>query len=320
MHRNLTPGLWNKFLGRMLGGALLMAAASVAAAQDSNNLPSYLGPGVASLGAGRRRPARRRASGSAVFWGRFGRGGYQSAALCAGGPRESDPGGHNLYGGGGEGGVYGGGGGGGGATGGGLQGELPPLCKFGHLSGERSALELGPYSGGGAGGEGGSRGVWGFLFDGDQRGGSFRPLRSQCKLHSGVAAVRRANLFPRIIRVCNVFEIGTHFLYLRRVRLLARSKGSGTCQLGQYSFTGSVQHRISKPRLWAQAIVTRISSSRGFTTAQIRTLTRARLPLRSGDFGPFRWRPASLSLKSTVRPILLSIRFSRRFSASRRLR
>ena len=36
----------------MLGGALLVAAAATGAAQDSSNLPSYLGPGVASLGAG----------------------------------------------------------------------------------------------------------------------------------------------------------------------------------------------------------------------------------------------------------------------------
>ena len=52
MHRNLTPGLWNKFLGRMLGGALLVAAASMAAAQDSNVVNSYQGPGVANLGVG----------------------------------------------------------------------------------------------------------------------------------------------------------------------------------------------------------------------------------------------------------------------------
>src|SRR5579871_6203354 len=52
LHRNLTPGLWNKFLGRMLGGALLVAAASTAAAQDSVDLNSYLGPGVVSRGAG----------------------------------------------------------------------------------------------------------------------------------------------------------------------------------------------------------------------------------------------------------------------------
>src|ERR1019366_7700241 len=49
LHRNLTPGLWIKFLGRMLGGALLVAAASTATPQDSN-LPNYMGPGVASLG------------------------------------------------------------------------------------------------------------------------------------------------------------------------------------------------------------------------------------------------------------------------------
>ena len=53
MHRNLTPGVWNKFLGRMLGGALLVAAASTAAAQDNNvDLSSYQGPGVISRGVG----------------------------------------------------------------------------------------------------------------------------------------------------------------------------------------------------------------------------------------------------------------------------
>ena len=35
LHRNLTPGAWIKFLGRMLGATLLVAAASTAVAQDS---------------------------------------------------------------------------------------------------------------------------------------------------------------------------------------------------------------------------------------------------------------------------------------------
>ncbi|HSR09658.1 MAG TPA: hypothetical protein VLM42_21180 [Bryobacteraceae bacterium] len=52
MHRNLTPGLWNKFLGRMLGGALLIAGACMAIAQDTSGLSSYQGPGVVNLGAG----------------------------------------------------------------------------------------------------------------------------------------------------------------------------------------------------------------------------------------------------------------------------
>ncbi len=43
--------MWIKFLGRMLGATLTMAACT-ANAQDSANLPNYLGPGVASLGAG----------------------------------------------------------------------------------------------------------------------------------------------------------------------------------------------------------------------------------------------------------------------------
>jgi hypothetical protein len=43
--------MWIKFLGRMLGGTLLIAAASTAAAQNSA-MPNYMGPGVASLGAG----------------------------------------------------------------------------------------------------------------------------------------------------------------------------------------------------------------------------------------------------------------------------
>lgn len=51
LHRNLTPAFGIKFLGRMLGGTLIIAAACAANAQDSN-LPNYLGPGVASLGAG----------------------------------------------------------------------------------------------------------------------------------------------------------------------------------------------------------------------------------------------------------------------------
>jgi len=44
--------MWIKFLGRMLGGTLMFAAASIAHAQDSNNPPNYLGPGVLSPGAG----------------------------------------------------------------------------------------------------------------------------------------------------------------------------------------------------------------------------------------------------------------------------
>ena len=52
MHRNLTPAVWIKFLGRMLGGTLMVAAASTAAAQDSSNVNSYLGPGVVSRGVG----------------------------------------------------------------------------------------------------------------------------------------------------------------------------------------------------------------------------------------------------------------------------
>jgi hypothetical protein len=52
LHRNLTPTLWIKFLGRMLGGSLLVAAVSTAAAQDSSNVNTYLGPGVVSRGAG----------------------------------------------------------------------------------------------------------------------------------------------------------------------------------------------------------------------------------------------------------------------------
>ncbi len=45
--------MWNKFLGRMLSGALLVAAASTAAGQQDNvDLSTYLGPGVVSSGAG----------------------------------------------------------------------------------------------------------------------------------------------------------------------------------------------------------------------------------------------------------------------------
>jgi len=45
--------MWNKFLGRMLGGALLVAAASTAAGQqDSVDLSTYQGPGIISPGAG----------------------------------------------------------------------------------------------------------------------------------------------------------------------------------------------------------------------------------------------------------------------------
>lgn len=52
LHRILTPSPWIKFLGRVLGGTLMVAAASPVNAQDAGNLPSYQGPGVASLGAG----------------------------------------------------------------------------------------------------------------------------------------------------------------------------------------------------------------------------------------------------------------------------
>ena len=44
--------MWIKFLGRMLGGTVMIVAAATAYAQDNTNLPNYLGPGVASLGAG----------------------------------------------------------------------------------------------------------------------------------------------------------------------------------------------------------------------------------------------------------------------------
>ncbi|MDP8989659.1 MAG: hypothetical protein M3N41_06210 [Acidobacteriota bacterium] len=44
--------MWNTVLGRILGGVLMLAAASTAPAQESTNLGDYLGPGVASRGAG----------------------------------------------------------------------------------------------------------------------------------------------------------------------------------------------------------------------------------------------------------------------------
>jgi len=44
--------MWIKFLGRMLGGTLMIAAASHGNAQDSNSSPNYLGPGVLSPGVG----------------------------------------------------------------------------------------------------------------------------------------------------------------------------------------------------------------------------------------------------------------------------
>ncbi len=44
--------MWNKFLGRMLGGALIIAAASTAAGQESTDLSSYQGPGILSRGIG----------------------------------------------------------------------------------------------------------------------------------------------------------------------------------------------------------------------------------------------------------------------------
>ena len=47
MHRNLTPGMQNKLLGRVLSGALLMAAAPGLIAQGS-----YQGPGISSPGVG----------------------------------------------------------------------------------------------------------------------------------------------------------------------------------------------------------------------------------------------------------------------------
>jgi len=53
LHRNLTPGIGNKFLGRVLGAALIVAATSAAEAQDTTiNLSDYQGPGVLSSGVG----------------------------------------------------------------------------------------------------------------------------------------------------------------------------------------------------------------------------------------------------------------------------
>ncbi len=53
LRRDLTPARWIKLLGRMLGGTLMIAAASTAAAQDNPvNLSDYQGPGISSRGAG----------------------------------------------------------------------------------------------------------------------------------------------------------------------------------------------------------------------------------------------------------------------------
>lgn len=52
LHRNLKPVAWHKFLGRLLSGALLVAAAATGSAQDSTDLSTYRGPGVASPGVG----------------------------------------------------------------------------------------------------------------------------------------------------------------------------------------------------------------------------------------------------------------------------
>ncbi len=51
MHRNLTPDAQNKLLGRVLSGALLLAAASGLMAQNTD-LSSYQGPGISSPGVG----------------------------------------------------------------------------------------------------------------------------------------------------------------------------------------------------------------------------------------------------------------------------
>ena len=51
MHRNLTPGTQNKLLGRVLSGAVLLAAASGLMAQDADQ-GSYQGPGISSPGVG----------------------------------------------------------------------------------------------------------------------------------------------------------------------------------------------------------------------------------------------------------------------------
>jgi hypothetical protein len=51
LHRNLTPGMQNKLLGRVLSGSLLLVAASGLMAQDADQ-GSYQGPGVASPGVG----------------------------------------------------------------------------------------------------------------------------------------------------------------------------------------------------------------------------------------------------------------------------
>ena len=51
MHRNLTPDMQNKLLGRVLSGALLLVAASGLMAQSSDQ-GSYQGPGISSPGVG----------------------------------------------------------------------------------------------------------------------------------------------------------------------------------------------------------------------------------------------------------------------------
>ena len=51
MHRNLTPGTQNKLLGRVVCGALLLAAVPGLMAQDANQ-GSYQGPGISSPGVG----------------------------------------------------------------------------------------------------------------------------------------------------------------------------------------------------------------------------------------------------------------------------
>ena len=48
MHRNLTPGVQNKFLRLGLGAALILVAASAAMAQNTLNLSDYQGPGILS--------------------------------------------------------------------------------------------------------------------------------------------------------------------------------------------------------------------------------------------------------------------------------
>lgn len=52
MHRNLTPGVWNKLLRSMLGTAMLLTAASTLLGQTGSNLSDYQGPGILSPGVG----------------------------------------------------------------------------------------------------------------------------------------------------------------------------------------------------------------------------------------------------------------------------